>query len=642
MRISWLARFLCGVTMLTMVFAMNVACAQTNTDVREQAIRSAIQIASSSVVQLEVISDGIDTADASLALGPRSAVVLSADGWLVTASANLGENPRAIGVRLSSQELVPAELIGHDTNRHLALLKISAAELSVPQIANNSSIQVGQTVIAIGKSFQPDRPVVSEGIISAKDRFWRRAIQTDAKVSPWNYGGALCNLKGEVLGVLLPLGDQSDEDVLSGSEWYDSGIGFAIPLEDIFQNLERWKTIGDLRKGLWGVGFSGPANLNAEPRVASCWPGSPAARSGLQAGSLILRINDQPVATVADLKFAMDWMYAGDNVQIDWETKAGERRQAVVELVETLPEYRLAAIGVVPDRNQIGTASVLQVVPGSAAQKAGILAGDLLVAIDDRQLNDTKDLRALIREKLPGDSVDLDVRRLGEGLFRVNLELGEASAAPLAATGKVLNLPVQLKELSLAEFPNRCWRIESAAKDSEVPLLIWLDEPGKKKSREETSAQWAGLASVSACVIVVEPSRDDRWLTDEADVVMRALQIVARDRKVDLERVAIGGRKSGAELATLIVARNRKRFRGLILEDIAGSPNNAKMPALPDSPLYLLLSERLSDKTSISLDPNDAAWSNWKIPRATTNLRNINDQQWSTQMLNWLESLDRM
>ena len=78
---------------------------------------------------------------------------------------------------------------------------------------------------------KPSQPNVSVGIVSALDRIWGKAIQTDAKISPNNYGGPLVDIAGRVLGVLVPMSPDGSGEV-AGVEWYDSGIGFAVPLED--------------------------------------------------------------------------------------------------------------------------------------------------------------------------------------------------------------------------------------------------------------------------------------------------------------------------------------------------------------------------------------------------------------------------
>nr|NDG08807.1 serine protease [Oxalobacteraceae bacterium] len=136
-----------------------------------------------------------------------------------------------------------AKIIATDQSRMVTLLKIDTTGLPMPEVLPVSSIQVGQTAIAMGKtlSLTPDAPPsISVGIISAVGRIWGRAIQTDAKVSPVNYGGPLVDLSGKVMGILVPASPQAEGET-AGFEWYDSGIGFAMPMEQILGNLERLK-----------------------------------------------------------------------------------------------------------------------------------------------------------------------------------------------------------------------------------------------------------------------------------------------------------------------------------------------------------------------------------------------------------------
>ena len=97
-------------------------------------------------------------------------------------------------------------------------------------------MRVGQWAIAVGRTFESDRPNMAVGILSAVERIWGKAIQTDAAVSPNNYGGPLVDIRGRVMGVLVPLSPEAAGEV-AGMEWYDSGIGFAIPMEHIQPGL---------------------------------------------------------------------------------------------------------------------------------------------------------------------------------------------------------------------------------------------------------------------------------------------------------------------------------------------------------------------------------------------------------------------
>ena len=140
-------------------------------------------------------------------------------------------------------------------------------------------MRVGQTVIAIGRTFEGDQPNVSRGMLSALGRIWGKAMQFDASASPNNYGGPLVDIRGRVLGVIVPLSPDSAQEV-AGVEWYDSGIGFAIPAEHIQNILPRLKKGEDLRPGVAGFAMKNPNIYAGEAILGSCRVKSPAAEAG--------------------------------------------------------------------------------------------------------------------------------------------------------------------------------------------------------------------------------------------------------------------------------------------------------------------------------------------------------------------------
>src|SRR4029079_14702337 len=106
-------------------------------------------------------------------------------------------------------------------SRQLVLLKVNVdAKLPVPEVAPRRDIRVGQWAIALGRTYESTSPNLSIGVISAVDRVWSKAIQTDAKISPSNYGGPLVDISGRVMGVLAPLTPESSSEI-AGVDWYD-------------------------------------------------------------------------------------------------------------------------------------------------------------------------------------------------------------------------------------------------------------------------------------------------------------------------------------------------------------------------------------------------------------------------------------
>lgn len=615
---------------------------QTLQDSFDATVQRAVQKISASVVQLEVLRDELGTARAELASGPRSAVVLGPDGWFVTSSANLGKGVRAMAVRTADNELVPVELVGHDEVCQLALLKGPPKAWPTPVAADNSRVPVGATAIAVGKTFQADQPTVSVGIVSAKARFSGRAVQTDAKISPRNYGGALGNLAGEIVGVIVPLGASSSTDATNGTDWYDSGIGFAIPLDGILQRLPQWQARGNLRSGKSGIELERPSALHDPPTVAVCWPGSPTAKLGIKTKDRVLRVDGRPVETVAQFQFQMERRYAGDDVSLEWRDSEGDRKQGRIELVADLPEYSPAALGIVPNRSADDRLLVATVEPTSAADSAGIRVGDELIFVGSERLTSWEHLRRILQQSLPGDVVSLKLRRGGAELMIDNVRLGRRSAAPLDRDKVAEQYAVKIQDVKFTDFPHRCWQLDSVApRGARKPVLVWLGEPGRQ-NRDDLLRSWPGLRAVDARVLVIESWRDDRWLPDDLGVIERLLLGLARDAEIDPARVALGGKKEGAALACLAAERFRERVTGLVVTDVALTSMPGPILARPGRPLLLLEVSR----TELNADVNAAAepvlWPTWTIPRAVLEGTTVDEPDVNVRVFRWLEWLDRL
>ena len=178
---------------------------------------------------------------------------------------------------------------------------------------------------------------MSVGIVSALKRIWGRAVQTDAKVSPINYGGPLVDVEGKVIGILVPLSPKGT-GATAGVEWYDSGIGFAIPMEDVYASLERLKTGKDLKPGLMGVIMRGRDFLAGKPIIDLVRAGSPAEIAGFKRGDVIVEIDGNPIRRQAEVKMALGNKYAGEKVSVIVE-RQGKTHRAEVTLVDQLIAY---------------------------------------------------------------------------------------------------------------------------------------------------------------------------------------------------------------------------------------------------------------------------------------------------------------
>jgi serine protease Do len=263
--------------------------------------------------------------------GNTTGLVISPDGLIVTSSFNFIEQPKVITVITHDGNRHVARVLGRDDTRRICLLKMDDVEgLPVPEQVPAGQIFVGQWAISVGVGYGDTNPAISSGIISALGRFAGKAIQTDANISPANYGGPLVDLEGRVLGICVPMSGEGQE-LASGVEWYDSGIGFAIPLAGLEPVLERMSRGIHIQRAFLGI-QSENSESEAGPEgvlVTSIVRGSAAEKSGLQVGDVLLKLNDRPIPNIAELRTAIGDFYAGDKVIMVFRRGADEQTKEI-------------------------------------------------------------------------------------------------------------------------------------------------------------------------------------------------------------------------------------------------------------------------------------------------------------------------
>ncbi len=138
--------------------------------------------------------------------GNTTGVMITPDGYILTSTFNFIQQPPVISVIPSDGKRRFARLLGRDDTRKICLLKIDDVDnMPVPEMADIDEIKVGQWAISLGVGYGDISPALSMGIVSAKNRIGGRAIQTDANISPANYGGPLIDIDGRMLGICVPI-----------------------------------------------------------------------------------------------------------------------------------------------------------------------------------------------------------------------------------------------------------------------------------------------------------------------------------------------------------------------------------------------------------------------------------------------------
>ena len=270
--------------------------------------------------------------------GPTTGLVFSSDGYIITSSFNFVRDPALISVTLADGRRLAADMIARDQVRKIALLRVDATDLSPPTWADAGDVRVGQRAVALGLGFGGDHPSITVGIVSALGRMRGNAIQTDAKLSPANYGGPLCDLDGRVIGLAVPMAQRPGE--LAGVEMYDAGVGFVVPRHRVDEIVAVLKTGESFYRGWLGVQMD-PRIQNAVV-VRNLADPSPMREAGVGVGDQILAAEGRVLRNFGHLVQTLYMIPAGEFVTMD--IRRGEEEFSV-----TVRLAKNSELGPLPD-----------------------------------------------------------------------------------------------------------------------------------------------------------------------------------------------------------------------------------------------------------------------------------------------------
>lgn len=370
--------------------------------------------------------------------GQGSGFIISEDGYILTNTHVVDEADEVI-VRLHDRREFRAKVIGKDDRTDVALIKIDARGLPKVTIGDPDKLRVGEWVLAIGAPFGFENSVTA-GIVSAKGRSLPQEnyvpfIQTDVAVNPGNSGGPLFNMRGEVVGI--------NSQIISRSGGY-MGLSFAIPIDVAMDVAEQLKGTGRVARGRIGVMIQEVTADLAEsfgltkPQgalVSEVEKGSPADKAGVQVSDIILKYNGRSVERSIDLPRMVGATRPGTKATLTvW--RKGKTLELTVTVGE-MPAERTAAARpeAQPDRAGLVTSDLspeqrrqLNIQSGvlvedvsGAAARAGVRPGDVILAVNNREVFTAEELSKLLSET-QRKSVALLIKR-GESSIYIPLRL---------------------------------------------------------------------------------------------------------------------------------------------------------------------------------------------------------------------------
>ena len=285
-----------------------------------KAIDSVVEITSKSESQTSFFGQSYS----STSLG--SGVIISEDGYIVTNN-HVVESATNVSITLNNGETYDATIVGTDAKTDLALLKIDANGLSYSKLVDSDTLNLGQEVVAIGNSLGKGTSSTN-GIISALNRevtinnYTMDLIQTNASVNSGNSGGGLFDLNGNLVGIVNAKISSSASS--SSSNATVEGMGYAIPSNTVSTIVEQLKNNGYVKdRATLGVKIITDSNYleyygvtNSGALVGEVVENGAASKAGIEAGDLIIAINDTKVSSFSDLSKQLDNYQIGDKITI--------------------------------------------------------------------------------------------------------------------------------------------------------------------------------------------------------------------------------------------------------------------------------------------------------------------------------------
>lgn len=535
----------------------------------EAAFRAAVELAAPSVVQIETFGGLQRVGEELIAEGPTTGTIVDGDGWIVSSLYGFRQQPSSILVTLPDGQRAAARLVARDLSRELVLLKVEVEQaLPAATAADIRSVAVGSWTIAVGKTYDKSQVSQSAGIISALGRAYGKAVQTDAKVSPINYGGPLIDLHGHVIGILAPISPGTFFDGDS-SELYDSGIGFAIPLTDILARLARMQQGEDIREGKLGVVSSDQNEMAGPVRLTGASPGSPAAKVGVEAEDVIIEAEGKPVKLLAELRHALAQVDAGDTFHFAVR-RAGKRLEMQCELVAEVPVYRRRYVGLrLAQGDQEVTVTAIE--PDSpAAGQPELKVGDRLLECNGQKISTIADFAGQLAVAELDTPLELKMSGADEAsksidLLAVTWPTTLPAGLPAVDASVDASLPVETIELPLGDLPNVAYAVvPPRAAKRRLGLMIVFPEPGEL-DRQRTQQHWESFCRDHGWLVVVVQSSNPRgWSLEEVELSGRLIGMMDQAYQLDPARCVISGWGVGGRVALAAATLERQRVSGVM------------------------------------------------------------------------------
>ncbi len=359
-----------------------------------------------------------------------SGVIVSPTGYIVTNN-HVIKGADNIEVVLNDNISYKATLVGADPSTDIALLKIDADNLPFLNFTNSDSVRVGEWVLAVGNPFNLSSTVTA-GIVSAKARniniledisAVESFIQTDAAVNPGNSGGALVNIKGDLIGI---------NTAIASPTGAFAGYSFAVPANIVKKVVADIKEFGVVQRGFLGVSIKNIDSELAKKQnlsdlqgvyIENVTKGSAADDAGIKPGDVVREINGTKINSAPKLQETVAQYRPGNKIEVKYVRDGNLKTTTLVlknknQNTELITKETLSSIDILgaefaeltdKEKKEFGVKhgiKVVKIVDGKLAKQTNMKEGFIITFIDRTPIHKTDDIISAMKNKKGGVMIE--------------------------------------------------------------------------------------------------------------------------------------------------------------------------------------------------------------------------------------------
>jgi Do/DeqQ family serine protease len=425
------------VTIPTNYSLKNVAAAEKTdfTEIAEKTVHAVVHVKNVSVSSsgsnpLLQFFYGGSSNEGQRIVGMGSGVIISPDGYIITNN-HVIKGSRELEITLNNKETYKAEIVGVDESSDIALLRINKNNLPYLPFGNSDNLKVGEWVLAVGNPFNLTSTVTA-GIVSAKARDINMSnnnnriesfIQTDAAVNPGNSGGALVNVRGDLVGINTAISSQTGSYI---------GYSFAVPSNIAKKVIEDILEFGNVQRAYLGINYEELNSQKADDFGVSSTEGviitrvidqGAAKESGLLPNDIITRMDNVKISNFSDLQGFLGSKRPGDLITVG-VLRDNDVKSIPVKLKNQFGKFKYGDddfsnyyIGELKpisksDANRFDIdygVKIVELRNRDIQRTYGIESGDIILAIEEQKVSSAVEVEQLLKKYQNKDYVEIHI-----------------------------------------------------------------------------------------------------------------------------------------------------------------------------------------------------------------------------------------